>query len=653
MDVAHRREARRLLVALAGAAMLAFVALVHAPAEHGAFVWDDHVLAERDAPFRHIPLSKLFVGRFWPDATLADPRAPYYRPMVLLSLRFDAALGGDAAQHHLTNIGLHLTACALLVAAARRLGARAVPAVLAALLWGVAPRLTESVTWISGRTDILACAFGLGALAVAPRPSSTRGFGWIRAVLSGVLLMGALFSKEVGVAFAAALVALGWWPVAGEDEGARRSRRLHLLASAAAPLAIYAALRTIAIAGQSGVERDLGVALRAATVLESVGRYAEMTLMPLQPKTSIGYLGEPDPARAALGGLVLVASAGITLVHRRRLTREACTVLVLGTIALSLVIHVLPLALSGAVVADRLLYAPLTALAIAAALGAGRLPRALANAAGALVLALALVFANATRARVHDYDDEVLFWTIAAEQAHAHNTMPRNALAGLVRDAGRPDLACRLFETSRQILKESGRGGSRAHQRAGENLAACWARVGRYEDAVALADEVARAHPNVGRVHMGLGFARLHVRDFDGASSAFARAVALDAGLAKVVTRAVGAMPRVRQEAGTFAEPEARADKSAWANHLASLGRSREADEAFLAVAGDPSLPLPVRQSAIDFLVLEGNLDAAERVAPLTFTEIRRQALVDHVRVRRARRDVVDRLRPRVEKLAR
>jgi len=612
MRLAAHPESRRLLLALAGAAMLLFVGLVHAPARTAGFVWDDHVLAERDAPFRHGSIAELFVSRFWPDTTLADPRAPYYRPMVLASLRFDAALGGTAAEYHVTNILLHLAACTLLVLIAVRLGATSGSAILAGLLWGVAPRLTESVTWISGRTDVLATVFGLAALVVAPGRSSTGAVRWLRTAATGLLLLTSLLSKELGLAFAGALLLLLWHWSRGE---APRARGLLLLPTVALPVLVYAALRTIALAGgSSGPERELGLLLRTSTVLEAVGRYVEMSLDPLRPRTSIGYIGEVDPMRAALGSVTLCVGVAVLYLQRRRLSLGVVAAIVLGTLALAPVVHIVPLTLSGAVTADRLLYLPLAALAIGAAVGARAFSRRTAKLAACVVFVLAPVFGLATRARAADYRNEVRFWLVAAEHAHSNNTMPRSALAGIVRDSGYPELGCELFETSRRILQESGRGGSVAHRRTGENLAACWAKIGRYEDAARLADEIAREHPDVARVQLGLGFARLHVLDFDGAREAFTRSVSLDPRLQPMVLPALAQLPVAQKETTRFAsEDERRRDPFGYAQYLGLVGHLPEAERAYVEVAEDDRQPAVPRRAALKFVVTHGKLESVER----------------------------------------
>ena len=75
---------------------------------------------------------------------------PYYRPLTIFPLALDHELwGADPRGFHRTNVALHLLVCALVFLLARRLGAEVVAAALATLAWGLFPRLTEAVTFVS------------------------------------------------------------------------------------------------------------------------------------------------------------------------------------------------------------------------------------------------------------------------------------------------------------------------------------------------------------------------------------------------------------------------------------------------------------------------------------------------------------------------
>jgi tetratricopeptide (TPR) repeat protein len=132
----------------------------------------------------------------------------YYRPLIALSFRFDKlVLGLYPAAMHLENLLLHLANTILvymLAWYAVRITSplskeRNFAPLAAALLFGLHPINSESVNWISGRTDLLAGVFVLsGALflldySVAKRKSSL--------VLSFLAVSCSVLSKETAVMF--------------------------------------------------------------------------------------------------------------------------------------------------------------------------------------------------------------------------------------------------------------------------------------------------------------------------------------------------------------------------------------------------------------------------------------------------------------------
>ena len=154
---------------LAVFAVLWLVAAVYAPVLEGVFVWDDHALVETNVRMQKGSVAQFFVERFWSVDPMTDGRPAYYRPLTVLSLRADVERGGlDPAGFHETNLALHLLATVALVLAAMRLGASGFPSVVAAGLWALLPRSSESVAWVSGRTDLLAGLMSFAALSLWP-----------------------------------------------------------------------------------------------------------------------------------------------------------------------------------------------------------------------------------------------------------------------------------------------------------------------------------------------------------------------------------------------------------------------------------------------------------------------------------------------------
>src|SRR5262249_8803430 len=126
-----------------------------------------------------------------------------YRPLATLSYLFNYAILGNAdhpAGYHWINILVHGTNVLLAFALARHLLKDLIPSALAAGLWSVHPVLTESVTNIIGRPDLLSALALLGGLLLYIRSADARGRrrGLLLTGLAALTLVG-VFSKETGV----------------------------------------------------------------------------------------------------------------------------------------------------------------------------------------------------------------------------------------------------------------------------------------------------------------------------------------------------------------------------------------------------------------------------------------------------------------------
>jgi hypothetical protein len=146
---------------------------------------------------------------WWPNG-----ESGLYRPLTTLSYLFNYAILGNGerpAGYHWINFFLHIANVLLLFALVLRLMAgrpRALPvAFVIAMLWAVHPVLTESVTNIVGRADLLAGCAVLGGFLLYLKSRETTGWhrgAWL-AGLAAITAVG-VFSKESAVVLPAVIV---------------------------------------------------------------------------------------------------------------------------------------------------------------------------------------------------------------------------------------------------------------------------------------------------------------------------------------------------------------------------------------------------------------------------------------------------------------
>ena len=133
-----------------------------------------------------------------------------YRPLTSLSYLYNYAERNgapDPGPFHNFNFLLHAANIALVYALGLILFDGIPPALALAALWGVHPVLTEAVTNIVGRADMLA-AFGVLASLVAYHHSLRRDGQARAALVAGIALAATagMFSKESGIVALAAVI---------------------------------------------------------------------------------------------------------------------------------------------------------------------------------------------------------------------------------------------------------------------------------------------------------------------------------------------------------------------------------------------------------------------------------------------------------------
>ena len=200
----HRPWALTHLAMSAGLVLLTLLAFSNSFAT--GFALDSQTLLLEDTRIQTVSVSNLsdivHHTYWWPHG-----ESGLYRPLTTLSYLFNYSILGDrnhAAGYHWINCGLHTANVLLLFALMLRLlGKRPralTTAFIIAMLWAVHPVLTESVTNIVGRADLLAGFGVLGGFLLYLVSMDTMG--WHRTLtLIGLGLAAAVgaFSKESAV----------------------------------------------------------------------------------------------------------------------------------------------------------------------------------------------------------------------------------------------------------------------------------------------------------------------------------------------------------------------------------------------------------------------------------------------------------------------
>jgi hypothetical protein len=178
------------------------------------FVFDDRPAIQNNPCLEPgSSFASLLTTDFW-GTPLEDPRSHHsYRPLAVLSLRFNVVVAGrgDAAHFHAVNVAIHAANTWLLWLLARKSLASRSEALVAALLFAAHPVNSEAVAYAVGRADLLGAMFGLAATMLYAQARSIEHHQRApRALLSqlaaGLCMAMALMCKETAVVLMPAFV---------------------------------------------------------------------------------------------------------------------------------------------------------------------------------------------------------------------------------------------------------------------------------------------------------------------------------------------------------------------------------------------------------------------------------------------------------------
>lgn len=426
------------------AALLLIVAgvLAYANGLNAPFVWDDETSIVRNDSIRQLG-----------SALMPPPETPVTgRPLPNLAFALNRALGGDDPfGYHAVNLAVVVLAAILLFGIVRRtlsapsrsgrFGPAAAPvALFAATWWLLHPLVSETVDYVTQRTESMMGVFLLLTLYASIRARERGGATWtavaIAACVAGVA------SKETMVV--APLIVVLYDLTFGEGSWRERvAGRTALYLGLMASWLVLAALVASAERTTAGFGAGVSPVTYAINQIDVLWRYAVLTAWPRALVLDYGVprnltIGDV-PGQTAFVAALLAAFAW-TLYRRSVLAFPfLCVLLTLAPTS-----SILPVA--SEVAAERRMFLPLAALAACVAVGGwwlsdratrvGPWARAAVMACGGLWLA---ALGARTVARNAEYMNPLTLWAGSVER-HPHGRA-RLSYAIELLEAGRPDEA--------------------------------------------------------------------------------------------------------------------------------------------------------------------------------------------------------------------
>ena len=348
-----------------------------------------------------------------------------FRPLTTLSYLFNYAILGNGdhpAGYHWINFLMHAANVLLVYALGLRLAGWR-PAAWTAALWAVHPVLTESVTNMVGRADLLAGMAVLGGWLLYRK--SAESSGWRRwaylGALSATTAIG-VFSKESAVTVLPVIVLYEaiWWKERRQALGLVRGSIAMLIPIQAMLYQRAAVLWSSTATTFPFYDNPIvgaGWVTGRLTALKVMGKYVALLFWPARLSCDYSWAQIPLAGGSAADWLAWMAlaaalAAGVLLWRGNRLALYLAGAAVLVFLPTSNLLFPI-----GTIMAERFLYLPAIAFAagVVAAVGAAGKRVGDARLAPALLGLIVVACAARTWARNLDWQDDLAVGKAAVE----------------------------------------------------------------------------------------------------------------------------------------------------------------------------------------------------------------------------------------------
>jgi tetratricopeptide (TPR) repeat protein len=530
------------------------IALIYGRAAHSPFVHDDNT-----SVLGNPSIARLFplLGTSKHPGPLNPPRDAVTsgRPLVNLTLAVNYYFGGyDTLGYHIVNIAVHILSTLLLYGVIRRTlllerfrrqfaGVSRELALACAAIWAVHPLQSDSVEYVSQRTESMMGLFFLATLFASIRyfTADWRAARVVAGLTATVACLCGMACKEVMVAAPVMALLFDWTFISGSIRRAVKTS-WPLYCGLASGWLLLLALNTNAPRSHAaGLNAGLPAYVWWFTQAKVVLLYLKLAIWPwpLVIHRDAPLIWTFAAATWWLIPVALLGAASVILLWRRNAFGY------LGVWFFIILSPTLVVPMPSEVVAERRMYLPLAAVVVAGVVGgfaalarreasarretpqppsvAGSSPRPAAlpklmTAAGALTI----VFCVVTSWRLSAYRDAVTIW----QDAVAHQ--PQNVRATInfgcaLEDAGRRQEAIEQFERALEI--------DPGHPDVGlahRSLGLAFARLRQPERAIDHLQLAMRLRPDVANDHDALGSMLLSVHRFPEALDQLEMAVRQD-----------------------------------------------------------------------------------------------------------------------------
>src|SRR5271157_5991447 len=501
---AWRRHAWRVL------ALWALVLAAYSNSFQTGLVFDNAVTITRDPRIQALTpenLRLIVTEEYWHGSTALG----LYRPLTTFSYLLNYAVLGNGTQpagYHWVNFALHGVNVSLVYLLGILVFGESAPAFALAALWGVHPLLTESVTNVVGRADLLAALGVLAGLLCYVKSATAIGrrkLLWLAAMVIAQTV--GIFSKENAAVLPGIMLL---YDLTWRGRAAWRERALSYSALVL-PFAAFFYLRgtlQMHILARFGDNPLMSAGFWTArlTAFKVIGKYLWLFVWPARLSADYSYNAVPlfgwhptewEDAKALIA-LALCLGAAVLAVRWYRTRKPLFFFLVFFFVALAPTSNLV--VLIGSIMAERFVYLPSIGLAGCVVAAICALDRKVSRTAWMALGILCLACAARTYARNFDWLDDLSLWTSAVDVCPGSAKAHYNLGSALSKLPGRLPDAIVEYQVALQIEADY----AEAHFDLGNALSRL---PGRLPDAVTEYRAALRIRPDYAAAHDNLGLA--------------------------------------------------------------------------------------------------------------------------------------------------
>ncbi len=434
-----------------------------------------------------------------------------YIPLAVLSYAFEYHFfGHDALPYHLDNLFLHLAVVILLFFFARGLGASALAAAAAGLIFGVHPMHVETVAWVTERKGLLYSVFYLSSLIFYCRYVKSKNLGYLAlAFLAAVL---SILSKPMALSLPLVLLVC--------DLFYQRRDVLKIIVEKIPFLVLAAAVAAVTFYSHPEMVQAKGPWFQAVLIL--VWTFAFYLCKFFWPDLFVPDYAMPWPVSVWLGpyalalGVVLLFALGLWRWRTNRFLIFACLYYLFSIFfVLKFSFH------PKGMVADRFMYLPSAGFCVLCGVLADQLINrwqegsAYRKCVYAGLLLIALILGAKTCAQTKVWHDSISLWSYVIGHT-AHKTFHYYNRGAAYTASG--DFESALSDLNKAVELNQG-----DDEAAYSYRATAYYDTGRYDEAIADINTLLKRHPGLYQVYLNRGTFYMAKGDYAHALADFER----------------------------------------------------------------------------------------------------------------------------------